>query len=75
MDTKADYTHLATKIEDKNNVLARDSNSHMISSKLPLSVAAQLTELHRNLDITNELDLYQIRTMCTITTCFPFHVL
>ena len=39
---------LAIKIEDKKNLPVRDSNSHMIPSKL-LSVAAQLTELRRKL--------------------------
>ena len=46
------HPSLAFKIEDKKNLPVRDSNSHMISSKL-LSVAAQLTELRRKLDITN----------------------
>ena len=68
------HPSLAIKIEDKKILPVRDSNSHMIPSKL-LSVAAQLTELRRKLDITNLLYLYLIRKMCTITTCFPFHVL
>ena len=44
------HPSLAIKIEDK-NIPFRDSNSHMIPSKL-LSAAAQLTELRRKLDIT-----------------------
>ena len=46
------HPSLAIKIEDKKNLPVRDSNSHMIPSKL-LSVAVQLTELRRKLDITN----------------------
>ena len=45
------HPSLAFKIEEKNQPV-RDSNSHIIPSKL-LSVAAQLTELRRKLDITN----------------------
>ena len=46
------HPSLAIKIEDKKNLPVRDSNSHMIIPTL-LSVAAQLTELRRKLDITN----------------------
>ena len=51
------HPSLAIKIEDKKNLPVRDSNSHMLPSKL-LSVAAQLTELRRKLDIMNKLYLY-----------------
>ena len=46
------HPRLAIKIENKKNLPVRDSNSHMIPSKL-LSVAAQLIALRRKLDITN----------------------
>ena len=51
------HPSLAIKIEYKKNLPVRVSNSHMIPSKL-LSVAAQLTELRRKLDITNLIYLY-----------------
>ena len=46
------HPSLAIETEDKKNLPVRDSNSHMIPSKL-LSLAAQLTELRRKLGITN----------------------
>ena len=46
-------THIAIRMKRKKNLPGRDSNSHVIPSTLPLSVAAQLTELRKKLELTN----------------------